>query len=167
MAFANARRVPDLADEYRVMAEVDERAARTLRDEGFFRQATYLALQAIEKHVRSVAARHRDFRNAEARGEFFNHSIEASIASLLGIMRAAGAHEVALEQVGKQLDRFAYIDGVAFRNLHNDLRYPHFNRGAYLVLDLSRPDVDQILAKLDWIKSFLKDMEKLVVKPKS
>ena len=65
-------------------------------------------------------------------------------------------------QVKDQLDNFV-LGGIRFGKLHNDLRYPIYSEKYrnYSMLKLSREDAEITLDKLEKLKLFLRDLDRL------
>jgi HEPN domain-containing protein len=150
------RRDINVSEEYLNRAKEDETVALRLTELGNYRHALYFVLQAMEKYLRS-----KIFSLVNPNNEYFrqrnrNHSIEEAMDFLVEVI-STDAH-VQL-QIRGQLTKYA-LANVKYNLLHNDLRYPtYFAAENYSCsLEISRDDVITLLARLNWIKEFMKSL---------
>jgi hypothetical protein len=154
------REFVDASAEYARLAREDEAAANTLAEAGHYRQAVYFVVQAMEKHLRAKIFAVSDPANEEVRQANRNHSVEAAASFLVGTLVASERlHQLVQEQFERCL-----FQGLRYNLLHNDLRYPtYFERThGFACLEVSRSDVIEMFARLDWLKDFMQELNLLV-----
>jgi len=124
-----------------------------------YRHATYFAVQAMEKYVRSEI-----FKRVNAMNEYYQartrtHDLDVLLIFLVEI---ASADETAQAAVRSQLHEHV-LENARFGELHNDLRYPMFRRrrNDYGVLVIDADAAAFVLAKLDALKGFMAAMHRL------
>ena len=151
--------IQNVADEYRRLAIEDEDVGRFLLANRKYRHAVYCFVQAMEKHVRF-----KIFTLVSADVEYFRtrtrtHNLDDLLTFLVEIV---SANQLIKEQVGDQLNNFV-LEGVRFGKLHNDLRYPfHMERSnSFAMLQIEQDDAELALAKLQKLKVFLRDIDRL------
>jgi hypothetical protein len=151
--------VKDVADEYQRLAVEDEEVGCFLLAHHKYRHAVYCFVQAMEKYVRF-----KIFTLVNADLEYFrNRTRTHNVDDLLGfLVEIVSANPLIQEQVHNQLDHFV-LEGVRFGKLHNDLRYPVFmeKSQAYARLQVEKHDAELALQKLENLKIFLRDIDRL------
>lgn len=150
----------ELSAEYARLAHEDEQASKLLHDSGNYRHAMYFAIQAMEKYVRAKVFSLVDGKNYDVRYRHRNHSIEGALDSLVEVVN----HDpIVREQVTKQLQQYV-IGETRFNHLHNNLRYPaYFEKyQIYSSLDVTRRDSIELLQKLDTLKRFLAELDRVL-----
>jgi hypothetical protein len=146
--------VNSLAEAYAQLAKADERVGRALAASGEYRHSIYFLVQAIEKQLRAKIFSLVDGRNIYFREKNRNHSVEDAAAFLVEVV----SPDVQMQaQIKQQLETFV-ISGIRYNHLHNDLRYPIFSErtGTYRTLQVSKADADAVLARLEWVKRFVR-----------
>lgn len=153
------RNIHDIAEEYHRLAMEDEEVGRYLLADRKYRHAVYCFVQAMEKHVRFkiftlVNADHEYFRNQTR-----THNLDELLSFLVEIV---SGNRLIQEQVRDQLDSFV-LQGVRFGKLHNDLRYPIYleRYNSFAMLQIDRQDAERALEKLEKLKVFLQDIDRL------
>ncbi len=151
--------VINVADEYQRLAMADEEVGRFLLANQKYRHAVYCFVQAMEKHVRF-----KIFTLVNADLEYFRnrtrtHNVDDLLSFLVEIV---SANPLVQEQIRNQLDRFV-LEGVRFGKLHNDLRYPVYleRSQSYARLQVEKNDAELALQKLEKLKVFLLDIDRL------
>jgi hypothetical protein len=151
--------VRDVADEYQRLAMEDEEVGRFLLAQHKYRHAVYCFVQAMEKYVRF-----KIFTLVNADLEYFRnrtrtHNVDDLLSFLVEIV---SANPLIQEQIHNQLERFV-LEGVRFGKLHNDLRYPVYMERSqtYARLQVDKNDAELALQKLEKLKMFLRDIDRL------
>lgn len=150
------RRVKSPSVESRLFAEDDEKASRWQLEGGFYRHAVYWAIQAMEKYIHArVFAIYDDTATVE---RVKDHRLDLLIDFYIETCTPPDEH-IVREHVRSQLHCLV-LDNVLFAELQNDLRYLHFfrSRNEFAVVEISRCDAEEVLAKLELLKAFLTDM---------
>lgn len=143
--------------EYAAMAKEDELAARTLFNAGWYRQAVYLTVQAIEKFIRA-AIFHRVNPNTEYfRERARTHYVDELLEFLLDIV---GDNDQLKHQLRSQLQDIV-LGSLKLGRLQNDVRYPRYSirDNSYSVLRVTRECAADIIQRLELLKRFLDDIE--------
>jgi HEPN domain-containing protein len=153
------RKTIDICYEYLKLSKEDEDAGNLLLEQNRYRHSCYFFVQAMEKFVRYAI-----FKKVNASNEWFidktrTHNLDDLLEFLIEIV---STKEAIREQVKLQLDQFV-LNGVRFGQLHNELRYPLFNLKTkqYTILDIEKIDAEHSKKKLNDLKIFLRDIEKL------
>jgi HEPN domain-containing protein len=148
----------DVTFQYRALAEEDERVGRQLLEQGAYRQAAYLIVQAMEKYVRVriFAVINPTFPLYQRRTR--THDLDDLLDFLLEIV----VSEDIREQVRSQLKDHV-LGGVRFNELHNDLRYPIWlsKRRSYASLQIDRAAAETVVKRLEALKQFLAGLDRL------
>lgn len=151
--------VQNIADEYHRLATEDEEVGRLLLANHKYRHSVYCFVQAMEKHVRFkiftlVNADHEYFRERTR-----THNLDDLLSFLVEIV---SGNSLIQEQLRTQLNSFV-LGGVRFGKLHNDLRYPiHMEKSkSFAMLQIDRNDAELTLEKLEKLKVFLQDIDRL------
>lgn len=146
----------DVSYELVQIADEDERAGDVLATAGFYRNASYCYIQAMEKRVRSRAFEMVDPYNRHWRMTNQHHDLCSSISFLLEVL---GMETMVAKQVSDMLDRYV-IGDVDFRVLHNSLRYPYFSEkhNSYSCVDYGEADCNMVRSKLTFLKNLLRDL---------
>jgi len=149
----------DMATEYRHLAIEDENVGEILLKQGKFKHAVYFLVQAMEKHVR-----YKIFSLVNPTAEYFRertrtHNLDELLNFLIEIV---SSNAMVQDQVRNQLNKFV-LGGIRFGKLHNDLRYPIFftRRETYSLLEVSQTDAKIVLEKLQQLKTFLEEIDRL------
>jgi hypothetical protein len=145
-------------EEYRLLAQEDENVAKVLLIAGFERQAAYHVVQAMEKYIRGKIYSFVDPKSDSVRQQNQTHSVEESIDYLLNVFPADARLK---DQIKNALDTYV-TQGTRFSLLHNNLRYPYYSpkHRTFSLILIGRDDVDELLRRLDWLKSFLDGIDK-------
>lgn len=149
----------DASFEYEMLANGDEKAANSLRENGLYRQAIYFYIQAMEKQVRSkiftlVSANIPYFREMNR-----HHSLEKAIEFLLHII---STDEGLKEQIRYQIHERT-LGGIEFQKLHNNLRYPFYSHkyDSYSVVEYTKEDCEFIHNGLVSLKNYLSQLNRI------
>lgn len=151
--------LPDIALEYSNLAVEDEQVGQLLMVNGKYRHAIYFFVQAMEKYVR-----HKIFTLVNPSAEYFRsrtytHNVDELLDFLVEIVSNKPAVR---QQVKEQLESFV-LNGIRFGKLHNDLRYPIYSEkfNSYSSLQVTADDAKNAQEKLQKLKRFLQDMDRL------
>jgi hypothetical protein len=150
--------VPSAAEGYERLAAADERAAVGLLRAGEYRHALYQVVQGMEKRIRATAARLGSSPEASQR-KIRGHSLKEALDALVW---AVSSDDLARRQVEDLLFRDV-LEGIPFADLHNDLRYPIYlvGRRSFVLLDVSRADVEAMLLRSRRLQAYLADIDRL------
>lgn len=147
-----------VSSEFFELSKSDEVAARILANQGQFRQACYLLIQAMEKAIRA-----KIFSLVNANLEYFRdrnrtHSLESAIEFLIEIV---STDALVRAQISLQLKTHV-LGNTKYGQLHNDLRYPsHFKKhDSYSIIEVEKPDFDILNTRLTLLRKFLDDLHK-------
>jgi len=153
------RNVPNIASEYQRLAQEDEEVGLLLVKSQKYRHAIYFFIQSMEKYIR-----YRIFLLVNAENNYFRektrtHNVDELLDFLVEI---TSSDPVIRDQIKKQLDDYV-LGGVRFGDLHNNLRYPFFSNHhqAYSMLGVGQADASLVHDKLQKLKLFLRDIDKL------
>ena len=159
--------VSDVAKEFLKLALDDEKAGRTLMENGHHRQAIYFFVQAMEKLVRfgifSEVAVSQTGRDGQTfRERTLTHDLDELLAVLLEVFTDAINDPRVSQQIEEQLRTYV-LEGERFGQLHNNIRYPRYmwKSGDFSVLQLSKDDVSKVVQKLERLKSFVAGFNRL------
>ena len=151
--------IRDIAEEYHRLAMEDEEVGRLLLANRRYRHAVYCFVRAMEKHVR-----YKIFTLVNADHEYFRertrtHNLDDLLSFLVEIV---SGNSLIQEQFRMQLNHFV-LEGVRFGKLHNDLRYPIRveKSNSFAILQIDRQDAELALQKLEKLKVFLQDIDRL------
>ena len=141
------------------LAIEDENAALILKKNEQYKHSIYFFIQAMEKYIRA-----KIFSKISPENEYFrdlnrHHSIETSGELLLNIYCVDSTVK---SQIKKMFDSAVFGD-VHFNKLHNNLRYPFYNvnKNVFFSCQYSNKDCELIEIKLNNLKKFLEDLDKL------
>ena len=150
----------DASAELDWLSKEDERAAEALAHSGYYRQACYHIVQAMEKAVRA-----KIFTLVNPNLEYFRdrnrtHSLDAVLQFLIEII---SADQIVQEQVSGQL-RTHVLGDTKYGQLHNNLRYPTYFRkyDSYSMLDVQPEDYETLKARLNALRIFLRDLHRFM-----
>ena len=149
----------DVSDEFAQLAKKDEEVARFLKRNGEYRHAIYFFIQAMEKHIRSKIFTLVNPNNEYFRKRNLNHSVEGAVEFLIEII----SPDENIRQQVKQLLNKHVLEDINFQLLHNNLRYPFYSDkyNSYSSVDFSYNDCDTIEKKLEGLKRYLQDINRL------
>lgn len=158
----------EVSSEYQNLSRSDEISAEILAKEKQYRQACYFVIQAMEKAIRA-----KIFTLVNANLPYFrdrnrSHSVEDAVGFLIEII---STDETVKMQIANQ---FAYVvfglggysdltQNSYYSRLHNNLRYPTYwiKKDNYAILEVGKEDYELLKNRLDTLKSFLKDLDRL------
>lgn len=160
MQIGKLRHRVNVSSEFSQLAKNDELAAICLAASGHFKQACYFLIQAIEKSIRS-----KIFSLVNPNIEYFReknktHSVESAIEFLIEIV---STDEITKEQISNQIN-FHVLGKTNYSQIHNNLRYPFYSKkyDTHSVLDVTRNDFNELKRRLDLLKKFLEDLNRVV-----
>jgi hypothetical protein len=153
----------EVSKEYDALAENDEKAGRSLKNQSLYRNAVYFFIQAMEKYVRSkiftlVPPKKGYFRNRNK-----NHSLNNAIEFL---MKIANNSDIDKKQISKQIE-IDILEEINFSFLHTNSRYPYYSRypfyseerpNTYYIIDFDEKDCLLIENKLEMLKKYLEKL---------
>lgn len=153
------RNVTDVAAEYQMLAQEDEKIGRLLIDQGHYRHGVYFLVQAMEKYVRSTIFGLVNPHVPYFRQKTQTHNLDELLAFLREILCSDEEFRKLLHH---QMDD-SVLGGIKFGELHNNLRYPRFNdrHCSYSVLKVNHEDAKIVFARLQALKQFLKDSHQM------
>lgn len=147
----------NISQEYKELSLQDKASAQYLAQGGFYRQACYFLVQAIEKTIRAkiftlVNPQHKYYRDINK-----NHSILDAVNLLIEIISRgdnylkASHHENIKKHVLFELN---------YQQIHNNLRYPWYSErfNNYNTLDVKLIDYNNLLKILNSLENYLKDL---------
>lgn len=151
--------IAEVADEYRTIAEEDEQAALLLISKGKYRNSVYFLVQAMEKFVRATILGLVNPHTGYFQDRTRTHNLDDLLDFLVEII---SSNSTVQEQVRYQLHSFV-LGGIRFGKMHNDLRYPQYSvrYKSYSMLRITAEDADFALQRLQTLKQFLRDIQKL------
>lgn len=149
----------DISYEYYNLALEDEKVAILLKNKGEYRHSIYFFIQAMEKYIKS-----KIFTLVNPNLEYYinknkHHSLDYSIEFLIEVI---SPDENIRNQVKLYFNKYVFKD-LSFRNLHNNLRYPFYDRsrGYYNIIKFDIEDCKYIEEMLENLKKYLKDLNRI------
>lgn len=149
----------DISYEYYNLALEDEKVAILLKNKGEYRHSIYFFIQAMEKYIKS-----KIFTLVNPNLEYYinknkHHSLDYSIEFLIEVI---SPDENIRNQVKLYFNKYVFKD-LSFRNLHNNLRYPFYDRsrGYYNIIKFDIGDCKYIEEMLENLKKYLKDLNRI------
>lgn len=149
----------DISYEYYNLALEDEKVAILLKNKGEYRHSIYFFIQAMEKYIKS-----KIFTLVNPNLEYYinknkHHSLDDSIEFLIEVI---SPDENIRNQVKLYFNKYVFKD-LSFRNLHNNLRYPFYDRsrGYYNIIKFDIEDCRYIEEMLENLKKYLKDLNRI------
>lgn len=149
----------DISYEYYNLALEDEKVAILLKNKGEYRHSIYFFIQAMEKYIKS-----KIFTLVNPNLEYYinknkHHSLDDSIEFLIEVI---SSDENIRNQVKLYFNKYVFKD-LSFRNLHNNLRYPFYDRsrGYYNIIKFDIEDCKYIEEMLENLKKYLKDLNRI------
>lgn len=149
----------DISYEYYNLALEDEKVAILLKNKGEYRHSIYFFIQAMEKYIKS-----KIFTLVNPNLEYYinknkHHSLDDSIEFLIEVI---SPDENIRNQVKLYFNKYVFKD-LSFRNLHNNLRYPFYDRsrGYYNIIKFDIEDCKYIEEMLENLKKYLKDLNRI------
>ena len=149
----------DISYEYYNLALEDEKVAILLKNKGEYRHSIYFFIQAMEKYIKS-----KIFTLVNPNLEYYinknkHHSLDYSIEFLIEVI---SPDENIRNQVKSYFNEYVF-KGLSFRNLHNNLRYPFYDRsrGYYNIIKFDIEDCKYIEEMLENLKKYLKDLNRI------
>ena len=149
----------DISYEYYNLALEDEKVAILLKNKGEYRHSIYFFIQAMEKYIKS-----KIFTLVNPNLEYYinknkHHSLDDSIEFLIEVI---SPDENIRNQVKLYFNKYVFKD-LSFRNLHNNLRYPFYDRsrGYYNIIKFDIGDCKYIEEMLENLKKYLKDLNRI------
>lgn len=151
-----------VAEMYLEIAENDEKAAKVLSDKGFYNQAAYFFIQAMEKQIKHKIANKIDVTNryfADEIRKTMGHSLEMSIEFLLRIY--TGDNIILKQQMENQLMQ-QVLKQINFQSVHNNVRYPLYSKkySNYSFLDITRNECWELEDMLKGLKRYLAELDR-------
>ena len=148
----------EVVEELRRLAEEDEFAARVLHDEGSYRNAIYLTLQALEKTLRAEIFSIVDPSNPFFRDYNYHHSLKMSFDFLA---------QIASPDIQRRAELRERLDAIVpptiqHESLNNSLRYPWYSKqySSFNVMEFDEQDSDMVLRSLEDLQKLFKEIEK-------
>lgn len=149
----------EISHEYYNLALEDEKVAKLLKDKGEYRHSIYFFIQSMEKYVKS-----KIFTLVNPNLEYFininkHHSLDNSIEFLIEVI---SSDENIKNQVKLYFNEYVFKD-LNFRSLHNNLRYPFYdrNREYYNIVRFDIRDCNHIEEMLEILKKYIKDLNRI------
>lgn len=153
-----AKEVSNIADEYLKLSIEDREAAEKLKRFGLYRQAIYFHCQSIEKYIKSEL-----YKKINPDNKFYHdlsnvHSIEKLMELLIDV---SSSEAIMREHIKKQVDQV--LEGVDYRKLHNNLRYPYYNnwKNKNYMIEYRREDYNEIVGnQFEKLRKIIKELFK-------
>jgi len=145
--------------EFLELSKNDENAAYLLAEKGYFRQACYFLIQAMEKAIRAKIFLLVNPNNAHFREKNMTHSFDSAVKVLIEIM---SKNDFLLKkQVSEQIKKHVLGD-TRYKYLHNNLRYPKYSEkyNSYSIMEIKKSDFDLLTKRLNLLRKFLDDLYK-------
>ena len=151
----------DIADKYLQIAKDDESAAAILKQSGYYNQAGYLYIQAMEKYIKHHIGQRVNLNiqyYAEEMGRTIGHSLNSALELFIKIY--AADNKTLYEQMMQQL-KSNVLQNIDFKYLHNKTRYPMYDKrySDYVYLEFSKKDCVQIENILANLKKYLQQVK--------
>lgn len=146
-----------ISEEYQTLAIVDKESAIVLGNNGFYRQASYFFLQAMEKMIRAKIFTLIDSKNKYFRDKNRSHSLIDAIELLIEIV-SRGDSIIAMQHKNN-INQFV-LGNLNYQQLHNNLRYPWFSEKyqSFNLLDIDKQSYLEIKNKHFSLEKYLKDL---------
>lgn len=149
----------DISYEYYNLALEDEKVAIILKNKGEYRHSIYFFIQAMEKYIKS-----KIFTLVNPNLEYFinrnkHHSLDDSIEFLIEVI---SSDKNIRDQVKLYFNEYVF-KGLSFRNLHNNLRYPFYDRSReyYNIVNFDTEDCKYIEKMLENLKKYINDLNRI------
>ena len=144
------------------ISQEDENTSKVLCEKGYYNQAVYFCIQAMEKYVKSFICRKVDISNKYFADKIreTGHSIDTSIDFLIEIV--SGNDNLLREQISNQIKN-QILHGVKLSRLYNAVRYPFYNERntSYKFLKMSLTDCKEIYMMFESLKRMLQDLDRI------
>lgn len=146
-----------ISEEYQALAIADKDSAIILGNNGFYRQASYFLLQAMEKMIRAKIFTLIDSKNKYFRDRNRSHSLIDAIELLIEIVSRGNS---ILEMQHKNNINQFILGNLNYQQLHNNLRYPWFSEKyqCFNLLDINEQSYLEIKNKYFSLEKYLKDL---------
>lgn len=146
-----------ISEEYQTLAIADKDSAIVLGNNGFYRQASYFLLQAMEKIIRAKIFSLIDSRNKYFRDKNRSHSLIDAIEILIEIVSRGDS--IIAKQHKNNINQFV-LGNLNYQQLHNNLRYPWFSEKyqCFNLLDINKQSYLEIKNKFFSLEKYLKDL---------
>lgn len=146
-----------ISEEYQTLAIADKDSAIVLGNHGFYRQASYFLLQAMEKMIRAKIFTLIDSKNKYFRDKNRSHSLNDAIELLIEIV-SRGDSIIAMQHKNN-INQFV-LGSLNYQQLHNNLRYPWFSEKyqCFNLLDINQQSYLEIKNKYFSLEKYLKDL---------
>jgi len=149
----------NVASEFLELSKNDENAAYLLAEKGYFRQACYFLIQAMEKAIRAkifllVNPNIKYFRERNR-----THSLDSAVEFLIEII--SKNDELIKKQISEQIKQHV-LGNIKYGYLHNNLRYPRYHEkyDSYSIMEIKKSDFDLLTKRLNLLRKFLNDLYK-------
>lgn len=153
----------DIATEYLMMAQTDERTADLLYRNHLSNQSVYFYIQAMEKYLKHYICKKINVLNTYFAEELrsVGHSLDAAVDFYINIM--SGNNEALRCQLMTQIKNNIF-GNIKFSVVYNATRYPYYsNRTSSYRITRMTDDDCQILHKMcQQLKDFLEQMYVLI-----
>lgn len=152
----------DVANEYKEIAEKDLKAAQLLMSNGLYNEAYYYYIQSMEKNIKKRICEIIDVTNPFFADQMrdIGHSLDDAIEFLLRVI--SGNNEVMYQQIKKQIVE-KVLKEIRFSSVHNNVRYPYFNRHKkeYIYLNITYDDCIEIQKMEKNLKVYLEELYRI------
>lgn len=150
--------------EYNFYALNDEKSAKLLFDNGFYNQAAYYYIQAMEKIVKAAISAKVDVTNIyyATKLKAIGHSLDLAIDFFLELL-VYGKDDMLTKQLENQLKTVVFKN-IRFGSLHNNIRYPVYNERwhSYGILEISKEDCEELGHILQVLKEYMKQIQYMI-----
>lgn len=146
-----------ISEEYQTLATSDKDSAIVLGNNGFYRQASYFLLQAMEKIIRAKIFTLIDSKNKYFRDTNRSHSLIDAVELLIEIVSRGDS--IIATQHKNNINKFV-LGNENYQQLHNNLRYPWFSERyqCFNLLDINKKSYLEIKNKYFSLEQYLKDL---------
>ena len=142
----------------------DEKSANLLFDKGFYNQAAYFYIQAMEKIVKAAISAKVDVTNVyyASKLKAIGHSLDLAIDFFLELL-VYGKDDMLAKQLEHQL-KVVVFKNIRFGSLHNNIRYPIYNERwySYGILEVSKENCKELKHIIQVLKEYIKQIQYMI-----
>ena len=152
----------EMKSEYQALKESNYKAAIKLEEQGYYNEAVYMYIQAMEKEIKGYICGKVDSTNPYFSQKLrdIGHSLDNSIDFLIELL--AGNNDALKEQLMVQIKQGVF-QNIRFSKLYNDCRYPMYNthEQKYYILVINKEDCKRVAKISQQLTKFIQDFDRI------
>src|SRR3712207_3494375 len=149
----------EVAESYSKLAYSNKKAGNLLFENKLYNEASYNYIQCIEKMIKEEICKKVNSTNPYFSEKLrqIGHSLDDSISFLIEIL--SGNNIVMREQIKIQLIS-GVLKNIRFGSVHNDLRYPKFNKKTekYSIVQATKNDCEILKKIINSLEDYLREL---------